>query len=57
MSKKGPDMYNQLSKRDQKVHFASERGNGKGDHRRKFTKESEQAFKDGWDKIWGGKNG
>ena len=45
--------YDKLPRDIQKRHFASERGNGKGDHKRAGA--DDKAYKDGWDRIWGKK--
>lgn len=46
---------NKISKRNQKRHFSHELWGGKGDHRRKFDAEGEQAYRDNYDRIFGKK--
>lgn len=48
---KAPSQYNNLPKHIQKRHFASEHGNGKGDHDRTSTPETRQNYKHGYENI------
>lgn len=49
-----PGHYDKLDRKTQTRHFPCEFGNGKGDHLRKQTKEVEENYSKGYDKVkWG----
>ena len=52
----GKPLYDKLPKKDLERHFPNISHGGKGSHARKYSTSGNQAYRDGWDAIFGKKD-